>query len=144
MQGYKCAPAVSNKGPGVTQEENQWFFDILEKYNDIRYQCKLFGATYKEVEIQRSNIRIEKLKFDKFNGDLRTYPIITGENKEEIRENKFPALLKLLLRFKDRIEYQQSGLRFLNQNKYSSHHVDNEKCDRLSAAANGNQPDSHP
>ena len=33
------------------QEENQCFFDILEKYNDARYQCKLFGVTHKEVEV---------------------------------------------------------------------------------------------
>jgi hypothetical protein len=37
--------------------------------------------------------------------------IVTGENRSKINENRFPALLELLLQFKERIEYQSSSLR---------------------------------
>ena len=49
----------AKKDEEAKQEENQCFFEILERYNDLRYQCKLVGATHKEVKLQRSNIRIE-------------------------------------------------------------------------------------
>ena len=118
--------------------------DLLHMINIVEKAHRDLQRMGREHEINNSTIISmieEKLPIEI---ESEWMNIITGENKEEIRENKFPALLKLLLRFKDRIEYQQSGLRFLNQNKYSSHHVDNEKCNRLSAAANGNHPDSHP
>ena len=49
---------------------------------------------------------------------------IAGKNKEEIRKNKFPALLELLLEFKERIEYQQSNLRAVSSSsKGSNFHI---------------------
>ena len=37
--------------------------------------------------------------------------IVTGEKQSELSENKFPALLELLLQFKERIEYHSVSLR---------------------------------
>ena len=37
--------------------------------------------------------------------------IVTGEKRSELSENKFPALLELLLQFKERIEYRSASLR---------------------------------
>ena len=37
--------------------------------------------------------------------------IVTGEKRSELSENKFPALLDLLLQFKERIEYRSASLR---------------------------------
>ena len=37
--------------------------------------------------------------------------IVTGEKRSEPSENKFPALLELLLQFKERIEYRSASLR---------------------------------
>ena len=37
--------------------------------------------------------------------------IVTGEKRSELSENKFPALLELLLQFKERIEYHSVSLR---------------------------------
>ena len=36
--------------------------------------------------------------------------IVTGENRSELSMNKFPALLKLLLQFKERTEYRSASL----------------------------------
>ena len=37
--------------------------------------------------------------------------IVTGEKRSELSENKFPALLELLLQLKERIEYRSATLR---------------------------------
>ena len=52
--------------------------------------------------------------------------IVTGDDRITIGRDKFPALLKLLLQFKERIEYRQSSIRMPGQKGWTN--VVNVKC----------------
>lgn len=65
---------------------------------------------------------IETLPEDIQKGRIK---IVTGENRSKINENRFPALLELLLQFKERIEYRSSSHDGHGKEEYP--YVNNEK-----------------
>ena len=68
--------------------------------------------------------------------------IVTGEKRSEISKNKFPALLELLLQFKERIEYKSSSLRAKPIVEGGVNALDESarKLDRELPPRNGRQP----
>ena len=80
--------------------------DMLLMINTVEKAHRDLQRLGKEHEIDNSTII--SMTEEKLPPEIETkwMDLITGENKEEIRENKFPALLKLLLQFKERIQFQ--------------------------------------
>lgn len=71
------------------------------------------------MEKEISNSTIVSMVEERLPEDImeKWVEIVTGDDRINIGRDKFPALMKLLLQFKERIEYRRSGMRKSDQRK---------------------------
>ena len=113
MTEFKSLKRTNNNPSAIINMINT----VEKAYRDL----KMMG---KESEINNSTIVsiIEEI----LPTDIETewVKMITTKGNEHIKENKFPALLALLLEFKERLEYKNCNIRNdTATNKISTHHV---------------------
>ena len=113
MGDFKKLKATTEKPSEILQLINT----IEKAHRDLQYMGK-------EYEINNSTI-IASIE-EKLPACIECEWLqrVAGKDKEQIRRNKFPALLELLLEFNERIEYQQSNLRATStSSKGSNFHI---------------------
>ena len=88
--------------------DNSSILDFIKTIEKADMDLRLMG---KEDELHNSTI--VGIIEEKLSREIRKEwtKIVTGPNRAEIAENKFPSLLLLLQQFKERIEYDESQIR---------------------------------
>ena len=74
--------------------ETGWLNDILASYNDLSSKAHIFMSkfskdksadTAKPKEVKQSGIKLEKVRFRQFSGDIRQYPKFKAEFKKHLQ-----------------------------------------------------------
>ena len=86
---------------------------VIEMITIIEMACR--DLSILSMEREMSNSTIVSLIEEKLPKDLEDdwLEIVTGEDRTSIAKNKFPHLLKLLTKHKEKLEYKFSELRYL-------------------------------
>ena len=69
--------------------DNVWMDEKLDSYHETIRQAKLFVSKNKEREVRdkHSNLKLEKIKFEEFDGSLRKYPMFKQDFIKLIKPN---------------------------------------------------------
>ncbi len=90
--------AITNSGQDVTSEQKNWIVKIVEVYNGICDECRVYISLHeKKFELssvpessEGGAIRLEKLKFEPFSGELRKYPRFKEEFLKHVKPRYKP------------------------------------------------------
>ena len=74
----------------IVNQINETYGKIIHEYNEIKINGQMFSAEHKGIECvakenATGNVRLEKLKFQTFEGDMRKYPKFREEFLQHIK-----------------------------------------------------------